>query len=59
MIDALAISKKRALSRGLKRPNPSAMFDGVERAESRIWSRYLKSLDAGPVAVNVKTSHFN
>ena len=39
--------------------DPSAMFPGDEADESLIWSRYLKSFEAGPVEGNATTSHFN
>jgi len=44
---------------GRNRPNPSEMFLELEAAESRIWSRYLKSFAAGPVSVSAYTSRLS
>ena len=59
IVDDVENSMNRAKSAGRKRPNPSAMFFVIDAAESRIWSRNLKSFEAGPVSVNAYTSRFN
>jgi len=59
IVDAIENSMKRANSPGWNRPNPSAMFFVLEAAESRIWSRNLKSLDAAPSLTSAYTSRFS
>jgi hypothetical protein len=55
--DRRAMRVKRANSRGMKAPNPSARFRGAERAESRIWSLNRRSRTDGPLdtASNIRS----
>src|SRR4051794_1207296 len=59
MEDETEISTKRALSPGLNRPKPSAMFFVDGAADALIWLRNSKSFDAEPLAVSAYTSRFN
>ncbi len=49
------MARKCAKSRCVSRPNPSAMFDGADRADRRMSWQKSRSAFAGILAVNANT----